>query len=99
MENFEEFWEKKEEKPLNITVDGITFPIWIERNLKVYGDCLIPNGIINAFGIEKVEKALKKLVKKPVLVNVHRGYSKKDTNYIAVALGEKNGKKHSKRFK
>lgn len=95
IDNFDEFWEKKVEKPVNVIVDGIAFPVWIERNLKVYGDCLIPNGIINAFGIDRVEKALKKLCNRHVLVNVHRGYSKKDTSYIAVVITKKikNGKK------
>lgn len=43
-------------------------PQWIYRNLKEYGNCLIPTKKIIARGIENLEKELSKKVKKKVVI-------------------------------
>lgn len=64
-------------------VDNVRFDYWIYRNLRDYGNCVIPNFFITLHGLERIEELLSILMKKDVIVHKAAPLKHKDVIYMA----------------
>lgn len=75
-------------------VDKVRFDYWIYRNLRDYGNCVIPNCLIKAHGIDRIEKLLALLMKKKeVIISKGSALRSKDATYIATVFDKNKPKR------
>ena len=64
-------------------VDNVRFDYWIYRNLRDYGNCVIPNFFISVHGLKRIEELLSLLMKKEVIIHKATPLKHKDVIYMA----------------